>query len=129
MSLDKSEATGLIRITAGIVHGKLDVWIRRSWYGLELPCLPKAGAYSDLMEAMDRRVTLSDEVGFLVPEQAGIAVLAKYRVAAALKLRECGFPHADQYFFFSWKEAKIVRGVELATIVHVNEEDRGNPFR
>ncbi len=111
---------GEIKITAEVVHGEAEEWVRAAWFGLTLKCLPIVG-YSDgfVTGALSGSLISRREPGFSVPQDEALKMLEKHNPQATQYWRDLGFPKRGMSFWFWESEAVIVRGVERQRLVHV----------
>ena len=121
---------GQIRITAPMVHGEAAPLVRSSWHLVpSLPCHPVLG-YNDESRPehgiISGRGLANSQYGFSVPQNLAVTALEAIRPLAAQWLRDRGYPHEGECFFFFEHEAEIISGVTRQEIIVVPSKTDGN---
>ena len=118
---------GLIRIIK-TPRGEAPESIREAWVGLELPCHPTLG-FCDGHGLLSGKPLEKRQYAFRVPQTEALEILHGSNPVAATWWRAHGFPQEDQCFGFAEDEAEIIRGVRRQSIIHVEDDMQGDPYR
>ena len=113
---------GSVKITA-VPAGEAPLWVRKSWFGLVLPCEPIVGFSGEEKGALSGGKT-ENRYGFNVPQHKALEILGKQKPQAATWWKEHGFPQKDMFFVFDESEAEIIQGVRRQKL-HVYDDVHG----